>query len=231
MMKTVQTIGLTFGLMASTPVAAQDGFALPAGCSAYVTMQLSSCTVSHHYRCVGDPDGQKWRADMDEDGLSYVGRTDDEAQWIESFHLRSAHSEQFGGAVDPMSFSELVANGVDTWDFETDSAEIGTSRYAGMDRLTGETVVIDGVSLMRTEYALTAYGPDGSETWRSSGAEYISTEWRMFVSGISTYVTSDDTFETDNTPVEFIFPGEAGFLSTSPKYGCGVQMSSYQATQ
>lgn len=231
MMKTSAAIGLTLGLVVSTPVVAQDGFALPAGCSAYVTMQLASCTVSHHYRCLGDPVGQKWRADMDEQGLSYVGRTDDEAQWIESFHLRSAHSEQLGSAVDPMSFSTLVADGVDTWDFETTSAEIGTSRYAGMDRLTGETVVIDGVTLMRTEYALTAYGPDGSETWRSSGAEYISTEWRMFVSGISTYVTSGDTFETDNTPVEFIFPREAGFLSTSPKYGCGVQMSSYGAAK
>lgn len=234
MMKPLAMIGLlaaTPVFIAATPVAAQSGFALPAGCSAHLTIQMNSCTVSHHYRCLGDPVGQKWRADMDESGLTYVGRTDDEAQWIESFHISTSHSEQFGGAVDPMSFSELIANGVDTWDFETTSAEIGTSRYAGMDRLTGEQVVIDGVTLLQTEYALTAYGPDGRETWRSSGREYASAEWRMFLSGISTYVTSDDDFETDNTPVEFIFPGEAGFLSTMPKYGCGAQMSSYRAAQ
>lgn len=208
------------------PVSAQQ-FSLPSGCTAFVTIQMTSCTVSHHYRCVGDPPDEKWRVDLDEEGMTYVGRTNSEAQWLESFHILSGHSEQMGDAVEEMSLSSLFENGVDTWDFETTSAEIGTNRYVGFDRLTGETVEIDGVELLRTEYELVAYGPDGSETWRSSGREFASAEWRMFLSGVSRYVTSRDTFDSDDTPVEFIFPGEEGFMSASPKFGCGMQMSSF----
>lgn len=214
----------------ASPVAAQE-FSLPAGCEGYLTIQSQSCSVSHYFTCDGDPAGEQRRATLDEEGLSYVGRINGEAEWVESFHMRSAHSEQLAESVDPMSMSELLANSVDTWDFKTDSREIGVTRYAGMDRLTGETVVIDGVTLQRTEYALTAFNAAGEEVWSSSGAEYVSAEWRMFIGGLSTYETSGDTFDSDDTPVEFIMPGEAGYLSVNPKYGCGLQMSSYEVGQ
>ena len=32
-------------------------FSLPGGCTAYLTVQMSSCTVSHHFTCDGDPAG------------------------------------------------------------------------------------------------------------------------------------------------------------------------------
>ncbi len=208
----------------AAPAAAQT-FQLPAGCEGFLTVQMASCSVSHHFTCTQDAAGEQRRADLDEDGLSYVGRTNDEAEWVESLHLRSAHSEQLGASVDPMSMSELIANGTDTWDFSTTSAEIGESRYKGMDRLTGESVVIDGVTLLGTENELTAFDAFGTRLWSSSGREFINPDWRMFLSGESSYVTSDDTFDSDDTPVEFIFPGEAGYLSVNPKYGCGAQMS------
>lgn len=214
----------------ASPAMAQE-FALPAGCEGYLTIQSQSCSVSHYFTCEGDAAGEQRRATLDEEGLSYVGRVNGEAEWVESFHLRSGHSERLAESVDPMSMSELLANGVDTWDFKTDSREIGVTRYAGMDRLTGETAVIDGVTLMRTEYALTAYDSADQEVWSSQGAEYVSADWRMFIGGVSTYSTSDDTFDSDDTPVEFIRPAEPGYLSVNPKYGCGLQMSSYEVGQ
>lgn len=220
---------IALALLAS-PVAAQE-FSMPAGCEAYLTIQTSDCTVIHHFTCEGDPEGHKRRADLDEEGLSYVGRINNEAEWVESFHLRSAHTERLASSRDPMSMSELIANGIDTWDFETESDEIGPSRYVGMDRLTGESVVIDGVELLVTNYELIAYDGAGNVVWESEGQEHISTEWRMFISGISTYETSDDVFTSDGTPVEFIFPGEPGYLSVNPKYGCGAVMSSYEIGQ
>lgn len=223
MMKTV----LTISLMAASPAMAQQ-FSLPQGCVAYLTIQSQSCSVSHHFRCAEDINGEQRRVTLDEEGMSYVGRINREAEWLESFHLRTAHTERLASSVDPMSISELMANDVDTWDFTTDSAEIGQTRYEGMDRLTGESVEIDGVTLLRTEYALTAYDSDGTVAWRSEGAEFISPEWRMFIGGQSSYITSDDRFDSDDTPVEFIFPDEPGFLSVNPKFGCGVEMSSFQ---
>jgi hypothetical protein len=209
------------------PLVAQE-FSLPQGCEGYLTIQSSSCSVSHYFRCDEDQIGEQRRATMDEEGLSYVGHISDEAEWLESFHLRSAHTERQSTVVDPMSMSELLANSVDTWDFSTDSREIGTSRYVGFDRLTGESVVIDSVTLLRTQYELTAFDADGTEMWKSEGAEFVSREWRMFIGGLSSYITTDDQFDSDDTPVEFINPGEAGYLSVNPKYGCGVEMSSFQ---
>lgn len=220
MMKTV----LTLAVLAAAPAAAQE-FSMPQGCDAYLTIQSTSCSVSHYFRCGEDASGQQRRATLDEDGLSYVGRINAQAEWLESFHLRSGHTERLSDAPDPMNVRELVANGVDTWDFTTDSAEIGQSRYVGMDRLTGESIEIDGVTLLRTEYALTAYDADGNEAWRSEGNEFVNPEWNMFIGGTSSYITSDDQFDSDDSPVEFIFPGEPGYLSVNPKHGCGVEMS------
>ncbi|SMX41445.1 hypothetical protein [Octadecabacter ascidiaceicola] len=219
-------IGLTIAVLSASPLAAQE-FALPQGCEGYLTIQSTSCSVSHYFTCEGDNNGEQRRATMDEEGLSYVGRISGEAEWLESFHLRSGHTERLLEAADSMSMSELLANDIDTWDFKTDSREIGVSQYVGFDRLTGETVEIDGVPLRRTEYALTAYDVAGTEMWKSEGAEFVSDEWRMFIGGTSSYITSDDHFDSDDTPVEFIFPDEPGFLSVNPKFGCGVEMSSY----
>lgn len=221
--------GLILAVVAS-PAFARE-FTMPAGCEAYLTIQASDCSVSHHFTCEGDPAGEQRRADLDEEGLSYVGRINAEAEWLESFHLRSAHTERLSGSADPMSMSELIANGVDTWDFETDSDEIGPSRYVGMDRLSGETVTIDGIELLVTNYELIAYDALGNIVWEASGQEHINPDWRMFVSGVSTYETSGDTFTTDGSPVEFIFPGEPGYLSVNPKHGCGAVLSLYEVLQ
>lgn len=214
--------------------AAQDmtgrTFSLPAGCTAYVTIQSEACSVSHHFTCEGDPEGWQRRVDMDESGVAYFGAIDSETQWVESFHPLSGHSERLEDApADRASFTDLTSGNVDTYDFQTLSAEIGTTRYVGQDRLTGVTEVIDGVTLDQTEYAITAYAEDGTELWRSAGNEYISRDWRMFISGRSTITSGGETWETSDRPVEFIFPDEPGFLSVSPRHGCGVVMSSLDA--
>lgn len=212
-------------LIGSVARLAAQVFSMPQGCEGYLTIQNSSCSVSHYFRCDEDQNGEQRRATMDQAGLTYVGRINDEAEWLESFHLRSGHTERQSTVVDPMSLNELLANSVDTWDFSTESREIGTRQYVGFDSLTGESVVIDGVTLLRTQYELTAFDAAGTEMWKSEGAEYVSREWRMFIAGLSSYITSDDRFDSDDTPVEFIYPGEPGYLSVNPKFGCGVEMS------
>ncbi len=105
---------------------------------------------------------------------------------------------------------------------------LSPTRYVGLDSLSGETATIDGVTLDRTEYEITAYDAAGNEVWRGRGNEYISRDWRMFLSGTSTIAVGEEVEETDDRPEEFIFPGEPGFLSVNPKYGCGEMMSSWE---
>lgn len=201
---------------------------LSEGCTGFVTVQGSDCTVTHHFTCEEDPEGQIRRMDIDLDGISYMGRIDSEAQWIESLHIRSGHAERLEPTpADRASFSELLDEGEDSYDFITLSDEIGPTRYAGQDRLTGEEVEIDGVTLLRTEYFITSYDAEGNVKWSSSGREFVHPGWRIFLSGQSTYISPGGEFESDNTPVEFAFPGDPGFLSQRPKFNCEATEASW----
>lgn len=211
----------------ASPVAAQTLFDVPQGCDAYLTVQSASCQVSHHFICNADPDGHQRRVTITEEGLVYAGVIDDEAQWISSFHLRTGHREALGpDPVDRASLSELIETGVDTYDFQTLSDEVGTTRYVGQDSLTGREITIDGITLAETSFQIIAYTADGQEIWSAKGNEFISRDWRMFLSGVDTVTAPSGQFESDDRPVEFIFPGEPGFLSADPKHGCGIAISS-----
>ena len=228
MLTLLMAIGLTakpaFGQSADT-------FTLPSGCWAWVTVQAADCTVEHNFVCEGDPDGYKQRVILDEEGMVYLGTTDDESQWLNSFHPRSAHSEQLEPEPrDRASFTELLENGVDTYDFRTISPELGVTRFVGQDTLTGRTVVIDGVELEETQFNITAYNQDGDEIWSSEGNEYIHRDWRIFQAGPSTVTLPDESYQEDDSPVEYMFPGDPGFLSVNPKHGCGLTMSNSPVT-
>jgi hypothetical protein len=216
-------------ICAALPATAQQSpaqFSLPAGCDAYLTVQTESCEVNHYFTCAADPDGNQRRVSLDEQGMTYLGMIDRETQWIESFHVLSGHSE----ALEPdpeerASLSELIETGADDFDFRTLSDEIGITRYVGQDTLTGLQVTIDGVTLDETTYDITAYDSAGNVIWSAKGNEFISRNWRMFLSGSGTVTTPDGSYERANRPVEFIYPGESGFLSSRPKHGCGVAIS------
>lgn len=193
----------------------------PEGCAPYLTVQGKACRVSHHYTCIGDAPGDQWRVDMDQEGPFFYSRIDREGQWLESYDpiLQTLDPNP----IDRSSFSQLLAAGIDTLDF-TLSKEDGTgSRAAGYDRLTGEIVVIDGVTLQQTEVAFTEYDRGGAVLRRARGTEYISADWRLFFAGPGETDLGDGQWlPIDGSPVEFVFPGEDGFLSAQPKYDCDV---------
>ena len=214
-------LGLMLALLAAAPAAAQT-FGLPQGCTAYVTIQKQSCEVTHQFRCAGDPAGQQRRVTLDATGPTSFGIIDDEAQWVETWRLPEDTVERLlPGAADPASLTTLFASGRDDVAFSTMTDDSYETRFTGFDRLTGKPVVIDGVTLDQTAFLVIASDPGGVELWRSEGHEYVSRDWRSFVSGVTTITTPTDSWQTDRTPVEFIFPGEPGFLSSVPRHGCG----------
>ena len=201
--------------------AAASVFELPSGCEAYVTIQYRLCTVTHHYTCSGDPDGIQHRVDIDDEGPYFVGTIDAETQWIESFDVRLGVRDRLDPApADPANFTELTRTGRDDFDFSTTSDFGERLSYRGRDKLTGRTVVIDNVPLLETETFARATRADGSLAWESTGNEYIHLDWRLFLGGSSAIRTPEESFQRDDAPVEFHFPGEEGFLSDAPKFNC-----------
>jgi hypothetical protein len=204
--------------LAATPTLAGTWTA-PQGCEAFMTVQAKACRVSQYYKCSADAPGDQWRVDMDQEGEFFVSRIDSEGQWAESWD--PVRQTLDPAPSDPASFSELIASGSDTWDF-TLSKEDGTgSRATGYDRLTGQTVVIDGITLQQTEVEFTEYDPAGNVLRRSRGNEFVNPDWRLFFAGPGETDLGDGQWlPIDGSPVQFIFPGEPGFLSTQPIYDC-----------
>ena len=191
----------------------------PEGCSAFLTVQSKSCRVSHYYRCEADRPDDQWRVDMDQEGPFFYSKIDAEGQWLESYDPIKQTLDP--AAADPASMSELISEGVDTWSFGLSKADGTGTRVEGYDRLTGKSVLIDGITLKQTEVDFTEYDLSGNVLRRSKGNEYINPEWRLFFAGPGETDLGDGQWlPIDGSPVDFVFPGEVGFLANQPIYDC-----------
>lgn len=215
-------------LMLTALPAGAGTFTPPQGCEGYLTVQSRGCKVSHHYRCAADAAGDQWRADFGVNGLYFISRIDYEAQWVESHESNGSVDLLEPGAADPASFSELLSTGQDSYDFATMKNTGERENVRGYDKLTGESVVIDGVTLKRTKYEVRATRDDGSLVYAAKGNEYIHPEWRIFISGAGTVDLGDGPLPQDFSPVEFAFPGDPGFMTTTPLYECDAMTASFQ---
>ena len=220
-------LALILSLALPLPALAAGTFTPPAGCTTWLTVQARACRVSHHYRCTADAPGDQWRADFDQDGMFFVSRIDAESQWIESYDLFPTVKQTLdANPEDPASFSDLLG-GIDTFAFNLTKDDGRQSRVRGFDKLTGKTVVIDGVTLRQTEFEFEEQDVDGNLLRRSKGNEYVHPDWRNFFAGPSQWDGGDGQYvPIDGSPVQFVFPGEKGFSATDPLYECDAVLSS-----
>ncbi|MBD3665451.1 hypothetical protein H9Q16_16080 [Sulfitobacter sp. TSTF-M16] len=199
-----------------------DLFEPPKGCTAYMTVQSRSCIVKHHWTCEGDAPGEKWHGELNQDGLVFMGQVDYEAQWLDNFYLGNNKRETFvPPAADPQSLTQLIATGTDTYDFLLQTPE-GQHRVRGQDSIIERGVTIDGEELLRTEYQIVITDAQGAITYASTGSEFVSETHRRFVGGYGDVTEPGTPFTFNQRPVEFIYPGESGFLDNKPKYDCDV---------
>jgi hypothetical protein len=128
---------------------------------------------------------------------------------------------------DPASLTELFETGSDSMVFSVrEESALGTFQrdYTGYDRLTGESVTVDGRELEVTEFAYEFGTPEGPR--QTEGNQFVHEGWRLFFGGLETVTLPDgETYEANYSPMEFAEPGESGFLTMQPLYDCGDMMS------
>jgi hypothetical protein len=224
------TAALAFGLPHAGLAAGT--FTPPEGCTTWMTVQARACRVSQYYKCTADAPGDQWRADFDQEGMFFVSRIDAEAQWVESYDLNPTVKQTLDAKPeDPASFSDLLG-GVDTFAFNLSKDDGRQSRVRGFDRLTGKSVVIDGVTLQQTEFEFEEQDADGNVLRRSKGNEYVHPEWRTFFAGPSQWDGGNGEYlPIDGSPVQFVFPDEPGFAATEPLYECDAVLSGLPQSQ
>ena len=218
-------------LLVAVPVGVQAGaFVPPKGCTAYLTVQSRGCEVAHFWTCEGDPEGQHWTVALDDRGPHYLTLVDREFRWLRSYPLRLGTEEKLvTPEKDPASFSRLLAEGSDSYDFQVDVSRDGTplrrDTVVGFDHLTGATRIIDGEPLLVTKFAFSITNDQNSEVFRVSGQQFVSKRFNTFFGGIETATGGGSANQSDHSPVQLIEPGEAGFLADRPIYDCGTVMS------
>lgn len=208
--------------------ASADLFEPHPGCDSFLTVQMRGCEVSIYWRCAG-MEGKVWQGAYGADGAYAVNIYDREFQWLEGFYIFDRTVERLSDpGKDPISMSTLLESGEDTFGFTLEAVTDGESEMLhveGRDRLTGDAVEIDGVSLLEADTALTIRSQDGAVEYQSTGRQYVSPDMRLFFLGKEWVTESGEVFEHDNTPVDFIFPGEPGFNGTTPLYECESVLS------
>lgn len=211
--------------------AAAASFEPPEGCTGTLTVQYRSCMVANYWTCEGEAEGLQWGALFNDGGITRLRQVDAEYQWLITRYFQPDTTRRMQvPAPDPESLTELFAQGRDTYDFTILEDGTGQSRrYVGDDRITGETV-IDGEPLMTTAFAYKVYGADGALISQVEGRQYVSQSQRLFHFGQSWDPASPEDV-SDNSPVRFIHPGERGFFSADPVYGCDMMMSSLTQTE
>lgn len=219
---------LLLPLILLAPAAQAGFFTPPAGCTVYLTVQSRSCTVSHHWTCAGNAPGEQWRGDLDANGLVYVGQIDSEAQWLKSYFTDSAEEETLiQPARDPSNLTALLATGSDTYDFSLETTN-GVQNVVGMDRIVERDVMIDGERLHRTAFEIRINAADGTLLYTDKGSEYVSEKHRRFFAGTGRFAQPDTPTDYNQSPVEFIYPGERGFLDDQPKYDCATVTARFE---
>lgn len=215
-------IAAVFGLL---PFAAQaQTFPVPEGCEGIVTVQQRGCVMVNVWQCAADPEGDKWIALISEGGVFSIQHVDAEFQWLESFKA-SGTEQLMQPAPDPASMSELLENGLDTFEFVIDKPT-GAERNVGFDALTGVETEIDGEPLLQTEFEGRTLSADGTELDHGIGRQWVSAKHRIFFFGESWDAATPDQI-VDLSPVEFSYPDDAGFFAAKPKFECGVIESSF----
>ena len=174
-------------------VDAQAGtFTPPEGCTAFLTVQSRQCRVSNYYKCSGDAPGDQWRQDFDQEGVFFKSRIDAETQWVESYDLNPTIKQTLDpGAQDPASFSDLLASGLDSFAFGLTKETGEKTLVRGFDKLTGESFVIDGVTLKQTQFEFTETDLSGTVLRRSGLTYSLPRDWRNTVPLRSVSVNSN----------------------------------------
>ncbi len=210
-------------LFASPAIA--GGFKAPEGCQSVMTVQSRGCYVANYYSCSANPT-DLFRVDYDQEGPFYKSMVDSETQWIESIDLGDGVVQTLDpNPADPASASALLETGYDGFTFSLSKDNGEHTNVTGFDRLTGETVTIDGVTLERTEYEYTETDDEGAILRQSRGNEYILKEPRTFIAGTSEWWDGETWQPMDGHPVDFAFPGDKGFEATQPIFDCDAVMS------
>ncbi|MES2815358.1 MAG: hypothetical protein V4720_10720 [Pseudomonadota bacterium] len=234
-----RTFAWALAAVAATAMPAQaEAWTAPPGCQVFLTVQSKECRVSNHYRCAAEPEGHRWQADFDPEGLQLLTQTDAETVPVQIIDPR-AGTHWVMDPVSPMlpTLTGLLTERAAYPDYRMIERKGDVAQVRGFRQRVPEsgevgapqaTVTIDGVTLQAVLFNLDQSGGNGSVQNIRMGTEYLHSEWRLVFAGPEQWSKPGDLSavrDGDRSPVDFIFPGEPEFGTTHPTEDCELLLS------
>jgi hypothetical protein len=143
---------------------------------------------------------------------------DAQGQWLETY---SSYDRVLWTLVEnpsPMGLGQLLAEGVDEYDFTQRSADGSVQHVRGTDRLTGTTTVIDGTPMRSMTFDTEVRDGSGALIQHYRGTNHVAADPAGYYGGPSEDLVAQATW--DSTPLDLVRPGEPGFLSVAAPASC-----------
>jgi hypothetical protein len=201
-----------------TPVIA-DGLVTPGSdCQATMTVQIRGCMVRTVMLCApAKGAGPRIVVVQAHDNGQLIYLLDDDFQTLQIEDPSYGNNTVTDMSGDMFSIRALLTTGSDSFAFSVTNEDGSRGTLGGTRVLTGEVVMIDGREQQLVKSVVSASYPDQSQERRSETSFYDPALGVLLLGSVHVEGMGE---VVDFTPVDFIGPGEAGFLSTIPTEGC-----------
>lgn len=202
--------------MLAAPTLAQG---VPPGCTPLVTIQSQGCFVRQVFTCASDSQPLRWVAGYGPNGPVSLTVLDLAGMPQVMMTGKDKPRGRLDPEGDPAELAKVLAGETDSFGYKLafdDGSALSTTGSMG---LTGAEVTIDGRSLTELQRIETVTYPNGTTSPELDNRLLYDAELGLLVNTTSTErATGKPVF--DRTPVDFLFPGEAGADQVAPLYGC-----------
>lgn len=211
-----------FIFWASTAGSAEDQAVFPETCAPRLTVQAVDCTVTHYATCETDGGGGVMQVRFNGAGVRETQILDADNHPLRIFSGAVDLAFDQTTPADRMSSSVLLSEGADGYAFTMSSARgpIRRMTFFGNDELIAEPFSANGFSFqkLRGRYVRTLHLNGGTVTIAVEAEQYVAETFGFFVPIKETQTQMSRKVMSDQTPVDFLKPGDAGFLSARPLY-------------
>ncbi len=211
----------------AAPAAASPVAEALATCRPFVTVQCEGCEVETHARC---PNGDTfWREDSS-DGIPVFARSKPDGGVVFDHDAQGDGVLRVLESRDSQSMRELLETGLDSFDMTVEFRLLfpfpQQSLFRGWFRLDDEEVVIDGRKLRTAVSEQWLEIGSGDQMALGTGMYHLDDKLGLLLEGPFEVSFAGAKVAMGSLPASFIFPGEPGFASEVPAFGCGPALSS-----
>lgn len=189
-----------------------------AECTTLVVIQSQGCNVRRVFVC--DDMQADWRnvGIYGPDGPTSVFTLNANGVSLRITSGPGAPKISLGDQADPLDLQAVLRNGADSFNYQMINAAAGEANISGKTSLTSETITIDGRVLQVLQSRQTTVTPEGQSHVTDIRYLYDADLQLLITDTISDATTGE--IQLLRTPVDFIWPGEAGFEDYTPLYSC-----------